>query len=251
METGVRVEVLLFARLREIVGAPSCTVVVDGAAAASADGASATPGPRSDAPVTARSVWNSLVLAHPRLAGADGGLRVAVSQSYASWETPVSAGDTVAFIPPVAGGSGADAGSVHVWLTTDPLDARAVEDLVRTDEDGAVCTFTGVVRNHADGHAVTDMDYEAYPGMAESEMRRIAEEALRRFPATAIAAVHRVGRLAIGEASVVVSASAHHRAAAFDACRYAIDTLKAEVPIWKKEHGPDGSVWVDERLRAH
>jgi molybdopterin synthase catalytic subunit/molybdopterin converting factor small subunit len=242
MDTGVRVEVLLFARLRELVGAPSCSVVVEDDAAGAGAGA----------PVTARSVWDALVLAHPRLAGADSGLRVAVNQSYASWDAPVRPGDAVAFIPPVAGGSGAEAGgTVHVWLTTDPLDPRTVEDLVRTDEDGAVCTFSGVVRNHADGHPVTDMDYEAYPGMAESEMRRIAEEALRRFPATAIAAVHRIGRLAIGEASVVVSASAHHRAAAFDACRYTIDTLKDEVPIWKKEHGPDGSVWVDERLRAH
>jgi MoaE-MoaD fusion protein len=248
-ETGVRVEVLLFARLRELAGSASCTVVICDAPSGTVADIDPVAGARPAPPVTARSVWNALVLAHPRLAGADGGLRVAVNQSYASWDSPVGAGDAVAFIPPVAGGSGE--ATVHVWLTTDPLDPRAVEDLVRTDEDGAVCTFTGVVRNHADGHAVTDMDYEAYPGMAESEMRRIAEEALRRFPATAIAAVHRIGRLAIGEASVVVSASAHHRAAAFDACRYTIDTLKAEVPIWKKEHGPDGSLWVDERLRSH
>jgi MoaE-MoaD fusion protein len=228
---AVSVEVLLFARLREVVGAPS--VVVDLASAGSA-----------------RDVWEALVQVHPRLAGGDGGLRVAVNQAYADWDSPVGAGDVVAFIPPVAGGSGGG-GGVHVLLTSEPLDPRAVEELVRTDEDGAVCTFIGVVRNHAEGHGVTHMDYEAYPGMAEAEMERIAREAVERFGVTAVAAVHRLGRLEVGEASVVVSVSAHHRGAAFDACQHTMDTLKAEVPIWKKEHGPDGSEWVDERLRQH
>lgn len=228
---SVSVEVLLFARLRELVGESSLRVDVP------------------DGSPSALDVWHALAQLHPRLAGADGGLRVAVNQSYADWDSPVSGGDVVAFIPPVAGGSGR--GDVHVWLTTDVLDPRALEELVRTDEDGAVCTFTGVVRNHAEGHAVTDMDYEAYPGMAEAEMERIARDAVERFGVTAVAAAHRLGRLAVGDASVVVSVSAHHRAAAFDACQHVMDTIKAEVPIWKKEHGPDGSEWVDERLRQH
>jgi molybdopterin converting factor subunit 1 len=227
----VRLDVLLFARLRELAGAASVAVAV-----APSGGST-------------RSVWEALVAVHPRLAGADGGLRVAVNQSYADWDTAISPGDVVAFIPPVAGGSGR--GGVHVSLTTDVLDPRAVEELVRTDEDGAVCTFTGVVRNHAEGHDVTDMDYEAYPGMAEAEMERIGRDAVERFGVTGVAIVHRLGRLEVGEASVVVSVSAHHRGAAFDACRHTMDTLKAEVPIWKKEHGPDGSEWVDERLRGH
>jgi molybdopterin synthase catalytic subunit len=225
------VEVLLFARLREVAGASSVRLSVPGGALA------------------ARDVWHALCAAHPRLAGLDGGLRVAVNQSYAGWDSPVASGDVVAFIPPVAGGSGR--AGVHCRLTTEPLDPRHLEELVRTDEDGAVCTFTGVVRNHAEGHAVTDMDYEAYPGMAEAEMERIARDALVRFGVTAVAAAHRLGHLAVGDASVVVSVSAHHRAAAFEACRFVMDTLKAEVPIWKKEHGPDGSEWVDERLRQH
>ncbi len=231
MSAAAEVEVLLFARLRELVGESSVRLSLPSGAA------------------SARSVWGLLVASHPRLSGADGGLRVAINQSYAEWESPVGGGDVVAFIPPVAGGSGR--GGVHVWLTTDVLDPRAVEELVRTDEDGAVCTFTGVVRNHAEGHAVTDMDYEAYPGMAEAEMARIARDAVERFGVTAVAAVHRLGRLRVGEASVVVSVSAPHRAAAFEACQHTMDTLKAEVPIWKKEHGPDGSEWVDERLRQH
>lgn len=225
------VEVLLFARLRELAGQASLQVALP----------SASP--------SARHLWASLASAHPRLAGADSGLRVAINQSYAAWDSPVAPGDVVAFIPPVAGGTGRP--GVHVWLTTDVLDPRTLEELVRTDADGAVCTFTGAVRDHAEGHPITDMDYEAYPGMAEAEMERIAHDAIDRFGVTAVAAVHRLGHLSIGDASVVVSVSAPHRAAAIDACRYVMDTLKAEVPIWKKEHGPDGSEWVDERLRQH
>ena len=237
MTVAVHVSVLLFARLREMVGTSSLSVSVGVPAGGGAP--------------TAGDVWSALCAEHPRLAGASGGLRVAVNEAYASWDTPVGEGDTVAFIPPVAGGSGPASPGVHVWLTPDPLDPRAVEALVRTDEDGAVCTFTGVVRNHADGHPVTHLDYEAYPGMAEERIRAIAQDALTRHGATAIAAVHRTGTLGIGEASVVVAASAHHRAAAFDACRHTIDALKADAPIWKKEHGPDGSVWVDETQRGH
>lgn len=238
MAVALQVEVLLFARLRELAGASSLAVSV---APSGSDGAS----------VTARDVWDAACAVHPRLAGSDGGLRVAVKQAYVSWDAPVRAGDTVAFIPPVAGGSGSGEPGIHVWLTAEPLDARAVEQLVRTDEDGAICTFTGVVRNHAEGKLVTHLDYEAYQGMAEERMRAIAADALVRFGATAVAAVHRIGTLGIGEASVVVAASAHHRAAAFEACRYTIDTLKADAPIWKKEHGPDGAVWVDETGRQH
>jgi MoaE-MoaD fusion protein len=236
MAVAVQVQVLLFARLREMAGTSSVALTCPAGASGSAA-------------VTAREVWGALCEVHPRLRGGDAGLRVAVNQAYASWDSAVGEGDTVAFIPPVAGGSGR--GGVHVWMTAEPLDARAVEALVRTDEDGAVCTFTGVVRNHAEGKAVTHLEYEAYPGMAEERIEAIAEEAMRRFGVTAVAAVHRVGTLRVGEASVVVAVAAHHRGAAFDACRYTMDTLKAEAPIWKKEHGPDGSVWVDEAARGH
>jgi MoaE-MoaD fusion protein len=236
MTVAVRVEVLLFARLRELAGVASVPLQV-------------APSGGSSGTVTARDVWIALCALHPRLAGADAGLRVAVNQSYAAWESEVGEGDAVAFIPPVAGGSGRP--GVHAGITTAALDPRAIEELVRTDEDGAVCTFTGVVRNHAEGHPVTHLDYEAYQAMAEDRLRAIATEALRRTGATAVAAFHRTGTLGIGEASVVVAASAHHRAAAFEACRYTIDTLKADAPIWKKEHGPDGAVWVDETQRQH
>jgi MoaE-MoaD fusion protein len=235
---AVRVEVLLFARLRELARERTLTLTVPAGA-------------------TVRGVWEAAVEGHPRLAGADAGVRVAVNEEYAGWHDEVRPGDRVAFIPPVAGGS-ADAGGsgsgrpgVHVLLTSEPLDVTAAEALVRTDADGAVCTFTGVVRNHAEGRAVERLEYEAYPEMAKPQMRRVGEEALRQTGATAVALWHRTGTLEIGEASVVVSASAPHRAEAFAACRYAIDTLKADVPIWKKEHGEGGAVWVDESLRTH
>jgi MoaE-MoaD fusion protein len=235
---AVVVEVLLFARLRELAGGRSLELTV-------------SPG------ATVRGVWEAAVQRHPRLAGTDVGVRVALNEDYAGWDDEVRPGDRVAFIPPVAGGrpEAAAAGSgrpgVHVVLTPDPLDARAAEALVRTDADGGICTFVGVVRNHAEGRAVERLEYEAYPQMAEARMRRVGEEALRRTGATAVALWHRTGTLEIGEASVVVSASASHRAEAFAACRHAIDTLKADVPIWKKEHGEGGAVWVDETTRLH
>lgn len=223
------VHVLWFARLRELAGAREADVAVG------EDG------------VTVRDVWGEAVRQWPRLEGADSGLRVAVNQAYADWSSPVRGGDVVAFIPPVAGGAAED---VHVRMTSEPLDARSLEVLVRTDADGALCTFIGVVRNHAEGRAVERLEYEAYGGMAEQEMRRIGTEALRRTGATSIAIEHRTGTLGIGEASVVVSVSAPHRGTAFDACRWAMDTLKAEVPIWKKEFGEGGAVWVDEAQRG-
>jgi molybdopterin synthase catalytic subunit len=228
--TALHVEVLLFAGLRELAGRRSLDVELA-------------------EPALARDAWTALTAACPRLNGSEHALRVAVNESYASWEAPLRDGDVVAFIPPVAGGAADPGGLVHVRMTTEMLDARALEAMVRTDADGAVCTFTGVVRDHADGRRVERLEYEAYGGMAEAELRRIAEETLRRFGATAIAVEHRTGQLGIGEASVVVSVSAPHRAEAFDACRWAMDTLKAEVPIWKKEFGEDGAVWVDEAAR--
>jgi molybdopterin synthase catalytic subunit len=233
MTVALSVEVLLFARLRELAAARSLELSVLAGA-------------------TVRDVWEAAVERHPRLGGADAGVRVALNEEYAGWDDEVRSGDSVAFIPPVAGGAPvAGRPGVHVLLTTDALDASAAEALVRTDADGGVCTFTGVVRNHAEGRAVERLEYEAYPEMAEPQMRRIGEEALRRTGATAVALWHRTGSLGIGEASVVVSASAPHRAEAFEACRYAIDTLKADVPIWKKEHGEGGAVWVDETVRSH
>ena len=132
-----------------------------------------------------------------------------------------------------------------VRLTLEPIDVAALTPAAA--EDGAVCLFLGVVRNENGGRAVRHLEYEAYEEMALPLMEEIAAEARRRWAVTAVRIVHRLGPLQIGEASVAVAVTAPHRGPAFEACRYAIDTLKATVPIWKKEFYADGAVWIDPR----
>jgi molybdopterin synthase catalytic subunit len=132
-----------------------------------------------------------------------------------------------------------------VELTDQPIDVRAVEAAVARPGAGALCTFQGVVRDDEDGEPVRFLDYEAYPEMALPALEDVVAETRRRWPESRAAIVHRTGRLAVGEASVVIAISAPHRAEAFAACRWAIDTLKATVPIWKKEVGSSGGAWVE------
>lgn len=131
-----------------------------------------------------------------------------------------------------------------VRLVREPIDLASLQ--ATTAGDGALCVFVGVVRNQNRGRAVLRLEYEAYEEMALPLMREIAAETHRRFPVTELRLVHRLGSLAIGEASVAVAVASPHRAEAFAACRFAIDTLKAQVPIWKKELYADGSAWLDE-----
>jgi len=128
-------------------------------------------------------------------------------------------------------------------LVRDPIDVASLAGA--TPEDGAVCLFVGVVRNENRGRAVRRLEYEAYEEMALPLMEEIASETARRHPVTDVRLVHRLGRLEIGEASVAVAVSSPHRTEAFAACRFAIDALKAKVPIWKKEFYADGSEWLD------
>jgi molybdopterin synthase catalytic subunit len=132
-----------------------------------------------------------------------------------------------------------------IAVQAEPIDAAALSRDVRGDGDGAIALFLGTVRNVSAGRRVLFLEYEAYAGMAEREMARIAAEAVARYGVSRVAIVHRVGRVEIGEASVCIAVSAPHRAAASDACRFVIDTLKATVPIWKREHFEGGAVWVD------
>jgi molybdopterin synthase catalytic subunit len=132
-----------------------------------------------------------------------------------------------------------------IALTAEPLDPRAVEAAVAWPGAGAVCTFLGIVRDNNLGREVGHLEYEAYPEMALPAMKGIAREVAQRWPGARVAMAHRVGTLAIGEPSVVISVATPHRAAAFEACRYAIDTLKTTVPIWKKEVWADGSAWIE------
>jgi MoaE-MoaD fusion protein len=191
---------------------------------------------------TVADVYEALVRRHPGLEADRALVRPARNEEFARWEDPVADGDEVAFIPPVSGGATA---VQLIEVTTEPLDVHRAEAAVAHPAAGAICSFTGVVRDNNRGEAVTHLEYEAYGGMAEREMRRIAEEVAERWPGTRVAMVHRVGRLEIGEASVVISVSAPRRGDAFEACRHAIERLKESVPIWKKEFARSGAVWLE------
>jgi molybdopterin synthase catalytic subunit len=135
-----------------------------------------------------------------------------------------------------------------IQLGREPIDADALVRHVRSDCDGAIVTFDGCVRDNSHGRRTLYLDYEAYESMALTKLREIAAEVHAKFAIDRVAIAHRLGRLAIGETSVFIAVSAPHRAAAFDACRFAIDTLKSTVPIWKKEYFADGAVWADGEL---
>jgi MoaE-MoaD fusion protein len=132
-------------------------------------------------------------------------------------------------------------------ITEEQLDERVATAALGDATSGGLVTFSGRVRGHSRGRSVTRLEYEAYPEMALLTFEQIGDEAAARYAINAIAIHHRTGTLSVGETSVVIAVSAPHRAAAFDACRYAIDRLKSAAPIWKKEHYEDGAVWVDDR----
>lgn len=191
---------------------------------------------------TVADVYRALRARHPGLEPDHQLLRAARNQSFADWDEPVCDGDEVAFIPPVSGGSGSAA---LIELTSEPLDARRLETAVANPGAGAICTFTGVVRDNSRGESVTHLEYEAYGGMAERQMQAIADEIAERWPEARVAMAHRTGLLEIGEASVMVSVSCPHRAEAIAACKWGIDRLKESVPIWKKEFAGSGAVWIE------
>jgi molybdopterin synthase catalytic subunit len=193
---------------------------------------------------TAADACEQLMAERPALVWLRRVARAAVNRTYVSWDHPLADGDEVAFIPPVSGGSATGVGCLVAEVTDAPLDVEALARRVARPDAGAITTFAGVVRNHARGRRVIYLEYDAYRPMAESEMRKIADEAAARWECC-VAVQHRLGRLEIGEASVAVAVSSAHRAAAFDACRYVIDTLKETVPIWKKEVWEGGEVWIE------
>jgi len=184
----------------------------------------------------------------PRLREMLPSVALSVNREYADPGTRLRAEDEVAFLPPVSGGSeppGQSPEAAPVRIVRDKIDTRAVLEGMKRPEDGAAVVFEGIVRNHTRGRRTLYLDYEAYEEMAQKQMIQLAEEALSQFPVRQIAIVHRLGRLEIGETSVLIVVASAHRAAAFDACRWLIDTLKRTVPIWKKEHFEDGVVWAD------
>src|SRR6266536_547488 len=164
------------------------------------------------------------------------GLLYAVNKRYADRDTALAEGDEVALIPPVSGGS--------FRLTDEPIDAAAVIREVSDPRAGGIATFIGTTRIESRGRTVHYLDYEAYSGMAEQVMAEIADELKDRHDLCEVAITHRVGRVNIGELSVVIAVSAPHRADALAACREAIDTLKQTVPLWKKEVYEGGEEWI-------
>jgi MoaE-MoaD fusion protein len=180
---------------------------------------------------TVGDVWSALGLGDE-----PNGLLYAVNKEYATRDRALVDGDEVALIPPVSGGA--------FLLSEEPLSLDRVVDEVRDEEAGAIATFTGTTRVHSRGRTVTHLDYEAYEGMAERVMAEIGTGLAERYELTGIAIHHRVGRVGIGETSVVIAVSAPHRHHALAACKDAIDELKERVPLWKKEVYEGGEEWI-------
>ena len=218
----MQVRLRYFAIIRETLGRTEETLAVP-------DGA------------TAGDVFDRLAAAEPRLAPMKAATMLMVNQEYVRADHPLRDGDELALIPPVSGGT---ASPNRFRVQAEPLDPRAVEALVADPAAGAVVTFTGTVRDHARGRAVVALEYEAYAPAAEKMLARIGEEIAARWGIERVAIVHRTGRLPVGEASVVIAVATAHRGEAFAACAYAIERLKAIVPIWKKEFYADGATWV-------
>ena len=187
---------------------------------------------------TVRQLLEALVVRHPGLRSLVPHLRVAVNQEFLPVEAEVPDGAEVALVPPVAGGSGC------FRLSEAPLSLEEVVAAAGGPERGGLVTFTGTVRTETRGRRVRALSYEAYPAMAERAMAAIGQDIETRWAGSRVAIVHRVGTLVPGEAAVVIAVSAPHRAAAFEGCRHAIERLKADVPIWKKERFEDGEEWV-------
>ena len=175
---------------------------------------------------------------HPLLSG----IAVSVNAEFATGTQLLREGDEVGLLPPVSGGS--EGLERHVALTSDPIRPEEIVAAAKRAEDGAVVVFDGIVRNHSRGRQTLYLDYEAFHELALRQMKTLVEEAIRRFGIRDASIVHRLGRVEIGETSVLIVAASAHRAQAFQACRWLIDSLKSTVPIWKKETFADGAVWA-------
>jgi MoaE-MoaD fusion protein len=176
----------------------------------------------------------------PRLKAVLSSVAMSVNEEYAGPEVILKQGDEIALLPPVSGGK-----SSSCVITREPINTQKVLDQLKQPEDGAVVVFEGVVRNNTRGRRTLYLDYEAYESMALKQMQSLAEQALADFKIRDAVIIHRLGKLEIGETSVLMVVVSAHRAAAFDACHWLIDALKRTVPIWKKEYFEDGAVWAD------
>lgn len=228
----MRIKVLLFGQLRDLLGRAEQQL---------------------DLPEGARlqDVFDQFAAQVPRLRELEKSIVLAHNQEFVARDTALQAGDEVALLPPVSGGTGRylheirdDSGHFFA-LTRQPIDSALLAKELLQGEDGAVLTFEGVVRNNTRGRATQFLDYECYEAMAVKQMARIGREIAASMAISRIGMVHRLGRLQIGEASVSIVVTAPHRRPAFEAALEGINRLKRLVPIWKKEHFVDGEVWVE------
>ena len=223
----MRVQILFFGMLKELAGRASDTIDLP-------EGASVAD-----------------VLRHyegqiPRLKMSLPSLALAVNQQYAGPDTKLNPGDEIALLPPVSGGAAEPSGSPsRATIVRQVIDTQQVVNALKRGKDGAALFFEGVVRNQTRGRKTLYLEYEAYEEMALAQLEKLAAEALEKFKVRDVMIVHRLGRLEIGETSVLIAVASAHRAAAFEACRWLIDTLKRTVPIWKKEFFEDGAIWAD------
>jgi molybdopterin converting factor subunit 1 len=224
----MRVKVLLFGQLKDIIGRPEDSLELPAGANLSA------------------------VIAHygeqfPQFKGLSSSIACSINQEYAQAAEALKEGDEVGLLPPVSGGKATAEAlrSEHCAIVREPIDLAAIKKNLGHPEDGSALFFDGVVRNNTRGRRTLYLNYEAYESMALNEMEKLAQVSLERFKVRDVCLVHRLGKLEIGETSVLIGVASAHRVAAFEACRWLIDTLKKTVPIWKKEHFEDGAVWAD------
>jgi molybdopterin converting factor subunit 1 len=220
----MRVKVLFFGQLKEIVGVAQEELEL-------------SEGARVE------DLFERYGRRFPKLAEFRASIAASVNQEYAGWRASLAAGDEVAFLPPVSGGQQVATIDDIFRLVREPI--RSQELSLKAPGDGALVVFDGFVRDNFRGRKTLYLEYEAYEAMALAKIREIGAQMREKFSIHRIAIVHRLGRLEIGETSVWIGVSSSHRAAAFDGCRFAIDTLKRTVPIWKKEYFVGGAVWAE------
>ena len=216
----MRVQVLFFGQLKDLTGRSSETLPL---------------GDRA----TLADVLQHYSKEFPAIQKLSPSLALSINREYASKDAPLSDGDEIALLPPVSGGV------ARASIVREKIEPDKIVPPMERPEDGAIAMFDGVVRNNSRGRKTLYLEYEAYEEMALKQMEELISQALTKFPARDARIVHRLGRIEIGESSVFIAVASAHRAAAFDACRWLIDTLKKTVPIWKKEYFEDGAVWAD------
>jgi molybdopterin converting factor subunit 1 len=228
----MQIRILFFGMLKDIAGQPSDSLTLP-------EGA------------TLADVLSHYQQRIPQLQSLIPSIAMSINQEYAAPDSRLKAGDEIALLPPVSGGMetaseiSADQPTRRcASIVRDRIDTQQALDEIKQPEDGAAVVFEGIVRNHTRGRRTLYLDYEAYEDMALKQMEALAGKALAQFEVRDVAIVHRLGRLEIGETSVLIMVASAHRAAAFEACRWLIDTLKRTVPIWKKEYFEGGAVWA-------